>query len=191
LSGENRETIFGTDVYGKYLDAVQVYKKAEKDLINSLNDYDKKLIYGDVDESGMIARGVVKSYNDAVKKGYEGLELMQVKTKDRSDFLEGLGFTDKYTSLKDLYPNIFNADGTINVDMAKAFKSQDTLWNSLSNEQQQYFDSIINNADLMNQALEAQKEYLSSLFGGLGDDISNSMYEAAKAGTDAMGTILF
>ena len=41
----------------------------------------------------------------------------------------------------------------------------------------------------MEQALEAQKEYLSSLFGGLGDEISNAFWQAATEGADAMGMI--
>jgi hypothetical protein len=35
------------------------------------------------------------------------------------NFLEGIGFGDKYTSLKDLYPKLFNSDGSLNIDQLK------------------------------------------------------------------------
>lgn len=201
LSGENRETIFGNDSYGKYLDAIEVYKQAKDDFQKAVTNYDNETLYGSTKKNWWEASGLFpalgtmqesssfKNYKKGIEEGLSGLANMQIKTKNRNGFMEFFGAEDKYSSLADLYPNLFNSDGTINIDVAKSIKSDETLWGNLSSEQQDYFDSVIANTDNMNAALEAQKEYLSSLFGGLGDDISNSMYEAAKAGTDAMGTI--
>ena len=46
LSGENREMIFGTDAYGKYLDAIEAYRKSEIELEKSLLDYGNETLYG-------------------------------------------------------------------------------------------------------------------------------------------------
>jgi len=190
LSGENRENIFGTDVYGKYLDAVELYKKAERDLAASLDELTTSIIFGDVEKNtGLIARGAAKSYKEALEKGYNELESMQIKTKDRGDLLEGIGIGDKYTSLKDLYPKLFNSDGSLNIDQLKLFKSNKDLWNLLTKEQQKYFDSILSNAELMDNALTAQEEYLSNLFSGLSDNISDAFWQAATEGTNAMQAI--
>ena len=195
LSGENRENIFGTDVYGKYLDAVALYKQAEQQLVESLKTTDSSgdflgLMYGDYEKkTGLIARNAAKNFKEAYKQGYEGIELMQIKTKDRGDFLEALGFGDKYTSLKDLYPKLFNSDGSLNIDQLKLFKSNKDLWNLLTAEQQNYFDNILSNAELMDDALTAQEEYLSNLFSGLSDNISDAFWQAATEGTNAMQTI--
>lgn len=195
LSGEIRENIFGTDVYGKYLDAVALYKQAEQQLAESLKTTDSSgnflsLMGGDYEKkTGLIARNAAKNLKKAYEQGYRGIELMQIKTKDRGAFLEGIGFGDKYTSLKDLYPKLFNSDGSLNIDQLKLFKSNKDLWNLLTAEQQNYFDSILSNAKLMDDALTAQEEYLSNLFSGLSDKISDAFWQAATEGTNAMATI--
>ncbi|MBR1566103.1 MAG: hypothetical protein IJ649_05010, partial [Oscillospiraceae bacterium] len=55
-----------------------------------------------------------KAYEDAIKKGYEGLQRMLVKTKD-AGFGRLFGFHDQYTALADLYPQLFK-DGELVVE---------------------------------------------------------------------------
>ena len=130
-----------------------------------------------------------KGYKDAIQKGYEEVAAMQIKTKDASGFAELFGAKDEYTSLKDLFPNLFNSDGTINTSELEKIKGTDLYEENFTEEQKKYLEGIAESQEMVNKAIAAQKEYLSGLFSSLGNEISDAMWTAAKEGTNATQAI--
>lgn len=209
MSGETRENYFGTDSYGKFLDAVEAEKEARKLLNDAVANYSEETLYGSKKNNWwnglaislftgtalatkLAAGGVsnsFKGYQEAIQKGYEGVAAMQIKTKDASGFAELFGAKDEYTSLKDLFPNLFNSDGTINTSELEKIKATDLWDENFTDEQKRYLEGIAEAQDMVNKAIAAQKEYLSGLFSSLGNEICDAMWTAAKEGTSATQAI--
>ncbi len=120
----------------------------------------------------------IKQYVEAVEKGYTSLEALQVKIKDYK--LK----KDKYASLKDLAPDIFNSDGTVNVDELDAFMS--AYDDKLTSDQKLLLQKLRNNQDAYNESLEQALGYYEDLFGGVGSAIQVAFVDAFKNGEDAL-----
>ena len=120
----------------------------------------------------------VKQYVEAVEKGYTLLEALQVKIKDYK--LK----KDEYASIKDLAPDIFNSDGTVNVDELDAFLA--AYDDKLTSDQKLLLQKLRNNQDAYNDSLEQALGYYEDLFGGVGSAIRDAFVDAFKNGEDAL-----
>lgn len=120
----------------------------------------------------------VKQYVEAVEKGYTSLEALQVKIKDYK--LK----KDEYASLKDLAPDIFNSDGTVNVDELDAFLA--AYDDKLTSDQKLLLQKLRNNQDAYNDSLEQALGYYEDIFGGVGSAIQDAFVDAFKNGEDAL-----
>lgn len=120
----------------------------------------------------------VKQYVEAVEKGYTSLEALQVKIKDYK--LK----KDEYASIKDLAPDIFNSDGTVNVDELDAFLA--AYDDKLTSDQKLLLQKLRNNQDAYNNSLEQALGYYEDLFGGVGSAIQDAFVDAFKNGEDAL-----
>lgn len=209
MSGETRENYFGEDSYGKFLDAMEAEKEARKLFNDAVANYSEETLYGSEKNdwwnglaislftgttyaTKLAAGGIsnsFKEYQEAIQNGYKGLETMSIKTKDASGFAELFGAKDEYTSLKDLFPKLFNADGTINTSELEKIKATDLWDENFTDEQKQDLEGIAEAQDMVNKAIAVQKEYLSGLFSSLGNEISDAMWTAAKEGTNATKAI--
>ena len=123
-------------------------------------------------------QGNVKQYVEAVEKGYTSLEALQVKIKDYK--LK----KDEYASIKDLAPDIFNSDGTVNVDELDAFLA--AYDDKLTSDQKLLLQKLRNNQDAYNNSLEQALGYYEDLFGGVGSAIQDAFVDAFKNGEDAL-----
>lgn len=123
----------------------------------------------------------VRQYVEAIEKGYTSLEALQVKTKEYK--LK----KDEYASLKDLAPDIFNSDGTVNVDELDAFMSAyDDL---LTSDQKLLLQKLRNNQDAYNESLEQALGYYEDLFGDVGSAIQDAFVDAFKNSEDALDNL--
>lgn len=209
MSEESHTNYFGTDTYGKYLNAVEAAHEAERLLHKSMNDYTEKDLYRNKKRAfneglalsllsgGLFPMGIIqnqtsasfKEYQKAIEKGYSELEAMQITTKKRSGFAKLFGAEDKTKSLKDLFPGLFNPDGSINLSELEKVKVTDLWEEGFTSEQRRILNQIAEAQEMVNKAIQAQKEYLSGLFSSLGNEISDAMWTAAKEGTNATQSI--
>lgn len=120
----------------------------------------------------------IDQFVEKVKSGYSAIEALQVKTKDYK--LK----KDEYTSLKDLAPEMFNADGSINPQIAQHVL--ESYGEGLTNAQKLLLGELIDNQNAYNEALEQAMSYYESLFGSLGDSLMNSFVNSFQTGEDAM-----
>ena len=174
------DSIFGDAVYENFRRNIQVMRDALQDL-----EEDKKALKWRGDETlryAIHARGPWASASESIAN-------MQVQTQK-----SGLFRSAKYASLKDLIPELFGDDGQINMDALKEFadESNDTF-QKLSKSNQNLIKSLVADWETYEEALEATRDYLSSIFGELGDTILDTMISVADgtmSAADAMTTRL-
>lgn len=196
LKDENYDSIFGTssierarDAYKLAQEALQKYnEELQKTSALELEEEYKNLgaaifapIFGSFGFGKRISEET-KALMAAYEKGYTDLQAMAVKTKDRSGWANFWGKKDEYTALKDLAPELWNEDGTFNVEAAQAFLDTNT---QISDEQRKQIQNVIDLKEAYDENIAVIDELLASTFGSLGSDITDIIFDSVRNGTDA------
>lgn len=171
LDDDGSQTIFGDNAW-------ENAKKNVNALNVALQTYNKTLgsIADRKQYSGPFAiRGIKSTFDNAS----ESIANMQVKIRHSTWFRSA-----KYTSLKDAVPELFNNDGSVNMDALEKFIGTDTF-KKLSDENQQYLQNMSEDWEVYQDALEKVKDYLSGIFGDLGNTMTDALVDAFASGTDA------
>lgn len=175
-------TIFGEDAFGNFQNNLAVMRDAAEAFVES--------------QDAIISRG--KEITNAVV-GFqelgiaieqfswdnitESLKQMQVLTKDRGKFAESWGFKDKYESLGDMLPDLFGDEG-VTLEGLKSLQNSD-IWDKLSEENRNLIDKMIDDWEAFEESSKAVTDYLTDIFGGLGNEINDAIVDAFVNGTDA------
>ena len=173
------DSIFGDAVYENFRRNIEVMR----DSLKRLEETKQSLSMADWLSTGKSLFSITpESYSDAIAN-------MQVQTTHSTWFRSA-----KYASLKDLIPELFGDDGQINMDALKEFadESNDTF-QKLSKSNQDLIKSLVSDWETYEEALDATRDYLSSIFGELGDTILDTMISVADgtmSAADAMTTRL-
>lgn len=184
ISDEDYDGIFGTNELQKAIDA---YAKAKQTLEEYNRVANRRMSKPDFNDYNNVSFGIgqMKEYwtlLDAYERGLTDLQGMAIKTKDYNGFAEFFGATDKYSSLVDLAPEIFNEDGSLNVENAKAFLETNT---QITDEQRNQLQYVIDTKEQYDELMEVVDDYLSSLMDSITSDISNAIFDAVLNGADA------
>lgn len=181
LEYEKATTIFGTDSYGKAANAVKVLKKAISDLNRELSGtLDKQNQSGSF---GFIGRWLgLKDAKAALKQAYAGLADIEIKTGHKKTGLFGWGKgKDIYSSILSVYPELIDQNGKFNASLAETIINTRTM----SDEDKAALQNMIDLSKQAEEALQAVKDYLTGIFGELGNTMSDALVDAFKNGTDA------
>lgn len=181
---ERGTTILGTDAYGKAKNAVVVMKKA----VAGLN----KELEGEGEFNGGLMtkhiRGVLKQIGKyegsslALKDQYAGLADIEIKTGHKKTGLFGWGKgKDVYSSILSVYPDLIEQNGKFNASLAETIINTKTM----SEEDKTAFQHMIDLSKQAEEALQVVKDYLSDIFGDLGNTMSDALVDAFKNGSDA------
>lgn len=178
---KNDDTIFGDAIYENFRNNIAVMRDAlralERDKQAVLMRYDERY-YG-------TTLGLSRPW-DSME---DSLANMQVQVRHSTLFRSA-----KYASLKDLIPELFGDDGRINMDALSEFADESNeTFQKLSKQNQDLINSMVSDWEIYEEALESVKDYLSSVFGDLGDTILDSMISVADgtmSAADAMTTRL-
>ena len=175
-------TIFGKDAFGNFTNNLKVMRDAAQALSES--------------QDAVISRGKeltnvlvdFQTYGIAIESFNWGniessLKNMQVLVKDRSFFAERWGFRDKYESLGDMLPELFGDEG-VTLEGLKKLREND-VWEKLSEENRDLIDEMIADWEVFEKATESVNEYLTDVFGELGNSINDAIVDAFANGTDA------
>lgn len=173
-------------------EALREYQQTLREL--GREDYDS--IFG-TDEWGRLkydiqrANDALKKYNDSVKKA----------ESDNYTYYGNLNWSyDKHSALDtlaqvsglngdDLAPDssAFYNNGILDIEKVLSYYEQ--FADDMPKKQRQVIEEMKNNQDELTKYMEYTAEYLSSLFGGLGDEITDIWYEAwTTMGNDAEST---
>lgn len=177
---QDDDSIFGDAIYENFRQNINVMRDALKDL-----EKDKQALLWRGNEKYFGTAGSMLPWGDIA----DSVANMQVQTQHSTWFRSA-----KYASLKDLIPELFGDEGQINMDALKEFadESNDTF-QKLSESNQNLIKSLVSDWDTYEEALDATRDYLSSIFGELGDTILDTMVNVADgtmSAADAMTTRL-
>lgn len=181
LEYEKADTVFGSDPYGKAANSLKAYKQAISEL--------KQELHGDgkADSVSWFARNFAPYFSGlteqiAYKDQYAGLADVQIKT---GSYTTGKWFWkkqhDKYGSVLDEYPELLDAQGNFNKELAQTIL--DTR--EMSDESRAALENFINLAEKQEEALSVMKDYLTDIFGELGGNLSDALTDAFRNGSDA------
>lgn len=180
---EKASTIFGTDSYAKAKNSVNVLKQSIAELNKELTgttEQQKKYSYKDIGSNYW--NNVINSSYSVLKDSYSGLADIEIKTGHKKTGLFGWGKgKDIYTSILDVYPDLIDANGEFNKELAE------TVINTreMSEEDKAALQNMIDLAETAEEAFESLNDYMTDIFGDLGNSMSNALVDAFKNGTDA------
>lgn len=180
LEYERANAIFGTNSYGKAINAVNVYKQAIEGLDTALKGdgdyYDSHRLdkFRDIKKYGL---DYYRHMND-----YAGLADVQIKN---GSYTTGAWFWkkqhDEYDSVLEVYPELIDAQGNFNKELAQTIL--DTR--EMSGESRAALQNFVDLAEKQEEALQVMKDYLTNVFGELGGVLSDALTDAFRNGTDA------
>ena len=177
---QDDDSIFGDAIYENFRQNINVMRDALKDL-----EKDKQALLWRGNEKYYGTAGSMLPWGDIA----DSVANMQVQTQHSTWF-----HSAKYASLKDLIPELFGDDGQINMDALKEFADENNeTFQKLSESNQNLIKSLVSDWETYEEALDATRDYLSSIFGELGDTILDTMVNVADgtmSAADAMTTRL-
>lgn len=164
------DTIFGNDVWTNAIDNISAASDALDRYNKTLDEtVNRKVVIGDFFNREFV------SYDNLA----DSLKDMQVQIRHSTWFRSA-----KYMSLADAAPELFNPDDTINMDALAEFVDSD-MFQKLSEENQQYLQQMLDNWSTYEDALASVKDYLTDIFGDLGNTMMDALVDAFENGTDA------
>lgn len=183
LAYEEANTVFGDLDYSKAVNAVSVMKDAYAALreeIEGTAAQQKKFSYKDI---GNDFWNKIINYNYSKQKDlYSGLADISIKTGHKKTGLFGWGKgKDIYSSILDVYPELIDKQGNFNRELAESIISTRTF----EGEGQEALQAMIDLYDQAEAAFQEVKDYLTGIFGDLGNTMSDALCDAFKNGTDA------
>lgn len=174
--------IFGERQIMKAANAMQVYKEA-------LSQFEAEM-KGDAPTMNWFERVTGDAYGTYAarmaqyREGIYGLASAQIVTGHKKTGLFGWGKgKDVYSSILSAYPELIDANG--NLDTAMLQTILDTR--KMSDETRKYLENLISLKDMMEEAEEALKDYLSATFGSLGDSVLDRVRDMAGGVTGVYG----
>lgn len=185
INAEEFSNIFGKDEYGAFIQNIEVARKALKDYEESLEEIKKR---GE-EKNGFPGEGTISytglsqlyKYEKEWESAAESIANMQVQTR-HSTWLRSA----KYASLGDLIPELFDENGSLNMEALKKFAEEGgATFQHLSKENQEMIQNLVANWDTYQEALEASNNYLSDLFNNLGNTLADALVDAWESGADA------
>ena len=183
LEYERATTIFGTDSYGKAKNAIKVMKDAVAALNEELEGTEEQKKNQSNSPFGFIgALFGIKDPKAALKKAYAGLADIEIKTGHEKTGLFGWGKgKDVYSSILEIYPELIDENDKFNASLAETIINTRTM----SDEDKAALQNMIDLSKQAEEALQAVKDYLTDIFGELGNTMSDALVDAFKNGTDA------
>ena len=179
---EKASTIFGVDAYSKAKNAVINMKDSVKSLNKELTGGE----YGNWLTS--ITRELLKGANLyegstlALKDQYAGLANIEIKTGHKKTGLFGWGKgKDIYSSVLDVYPQLIKANGEFDKSLAETIINTRTM----SDESKAALQYMIDLAQQAEDAYDELNDYMTDIFGDLGNSMSDALVDAFSNGTDA------
>lgn len=172
-------TIFGVDEYGKAINAAKEGLKELDNLQRQLGTKQTRTGFG-----GWLDQ--VKEKIRPIKGEFAALDSIMIKTGTRSSGFLGLGKTDTYESLLSLYPKVINEQGRFDAKVAQGII--DTR--EMSEESKRALEGMIDTANQVEAAFQQVQDFLSNIFGELGNNMTAGIVESFKAGKSAATTFV-
>lgn len=171
--------IFGNAVYDNFRRNIDAMRNAAQSIqISEGNIKNRRsLIFG-----GILDIPEYQSTADSIGS-------MEVETRSAKWYRSA-----KYASLKSLVPELFGDDGQINMEALKAFADEsNSTFQKLSKDNQALIKSLVADWETYEQAMDGVRDYLTSVFGELGDTMMDAMLKVSdglQSTEDAMADMV-
>ena len=198
LNEDDYNTIFGVNALSKVNDAANKAKESLQDYYNSVAKkvsdpgapkYQANLGLGiftaDIQNAFLFGK---KQSNlwlqqvDAYKRGLTELQGMAINLTKYTGWQKFWGRQDKYQSLIDYRSDLFNEDGTLDIDKAKAFLEVDQ---KITDTQKKQIEQAIELQEVYEENMEIISDYLSEIFSNTANTIATQMIDAFAQTGDA------
>lgn len=198
---EEGSSFFTEDRWGTALAGLEAYNRAlefQNDLLVEIQTSEEDITDQPINLFGLSLGGVISRTNevdqlreineDASKLSTQlarTLSSISIKTLDRSGFANFFGFSDEFSSLLTLYPKLIDANGELDTVLLQTIIDTEEL----SEADKLRLQNLI---DLVGQAEAAYAqfgEFISSIFGGVGDEIAQAFQVMFESGDDAMSAL--
>lgn len=174
--------VFGERQIMKAANAMQVYKEALSQFETEMKGSTPTMNW--VERITGDAYGTYAARMAQYQQGIYGLASAQIVTGHKKTGLFGWGKgKDVYSSILSVYPELIDANGNLDTVMLQTIL--DTR--KMSDETRRYLENLISLKDMMEEAEEALKDYLSTTFGSLGDSVLDRVRDMAKGVTGVYG----
>lgn len=129
----------------------------------------------------------IKDFQSALNAMGKAIGSVQVQTQHSTWFRKA-----QYKSLQDLNPDLYNSDGSINMDALKEFQGTET-YKHLAKEQREYIEEMVEAWEDYETATEnltnTLREQFSSLGSTLGDAIEQAFLRGENAADDLRSSV--
>ncbi len=170
------DTIFGTDPYGKAINAAKEYKKN----VDILKDSLKGNGIVNISNDPLYGKLINNLYNK--KSDTAALENIQIVTGHKKTGFLGMGKgKDTYSGVLSVYKDLIDSEGKLNIERAKSVLANEKM----SESDKAAFQRMIDNAQAVEEAYGEMKNYLTSIFGQLGNEMTNALVNSFQKGEDA------
>lgn len=178
---EKGTTIFGSDEYGKAMQSIEVYKQALADLNEAMAGTDAQKRAQSRRYNSLSLFGI-KDAQSTLKQIYAGLADIEIVTGHKKTGLFGWGKgKDLYSSVLSVYPDLIKANGEFNKELAQSIINT----RKMSDEDKNALQNMIDLYEQSEEAMQEVRDYLSGIFGELGNTMSDALVDAFKNGSDA------
>jgi tape measure domain-containing protein len=178
---EKGTTIFGSDEYGKVKQYIKVYKQALADLNEAMAGTDAQK-RAQSKRYNLLSLFGIKGAQSTLKQIYAGLADIEIVTGHKKTGLFGWGKgKDLYSSVLSVYPDLIKANGEFNKELAQSIINT----RKMSDEDKNALQNMIDLYEQYEEAMQDVRDYLSGIFGELGNTMSDALVDAFKNGSDA------
>jgi hypothetical protein len=128
------------------------------------------------------AAKVLSDANKALQRELKGLSSLEIVTGHKKTGLFGWGKgKDVYSSILSIYPDLLDKSGKFNKELAE------TIINTrkMTDEDKAALQNLIDLSEQVEEAFTEMKDYLTDIFGDLGNTMLDAMVSAFDSGTDA------
>lgn len=185
IDADRFDTIFGSRLYENFSQNVRIAREA----LDGLSESQERIIRRGGEVFDPFSRGSTGLAGlNTVAKTWESVSdsiaAMQVQTRHSTWFRSA-----KYASLGDLLPELFS-DGEIDMEALEKFVEEGgETFQHLSAENRRMLEQMVEDWQLYEEAMDSVRDYLTGIFGDLGDSMTDALVAAAENGTDAFDTM--
>lgn len=164
-------TYFGDDKWGKALAGLKAYNTAlaaQQDIYKS-----------------MAAKGGSRTVKSGAYNLAEALGNVDIRTRDRSKLANMVGIEDEYANLLDMYPQVIDENGRLNKKLLETIISTADL----TELDKTRLSNLIEMTDKAEQVYAQFGDYITSIFGSVGDEVTMAFQNMYTTGADAMSAL--
>ena len=181
IDSDAYDSIFGDRLYDRYKQNVEAVRTA----LDGLSEAQEQIVSRGKEVFDSFSKGstglanldkVAKTWETAAASVYD----MQVQTRHSTWFRSA-----KYASLGSLVPELFDG-GELNMEALKEFvENGGDTFKHLSEANRTMLQSMVDDWETYEEAIASVNDYLSGIFGKLGDTLTENLVNAFENGTDA------